>query len=89
MPPKPYFVSLHHKISLDVNLPALAFVDERAQELISNAGGVLLPKCFSPSRYRQIAQLAANHLPRLESRFNYRGKVSQIKLFRRFGLLKG
>ncbi|MFO7877043.1 MAG: hypothetical protein R6U55_10735 [Desulfovermiculus sp.] len=81
-----YFVSLHHQIRLDVNLPALAPLDARSQDLLRQAAGVLMPKYFSPIRYRQVAELAPNHFPRLGPRYLYRGKASQIRLFRELGL---
>ncbi|WP_051564440.1 ATP-grasp domain-containing protein [Desulfovermiculus halophilus] len=81
-----YFVSLHHQIRLDVNLPALAPLDERSRDLLHNAAGVLMPKYFSPIRYRQIQDLAPNHFPRLGPRYLYRGKASQIRLFRQLEL---
>lgn len=77
-----YFVSLHHQIRLDVNLPALAPLDVRSKDLLRKAAGVLMPKYFSPIRYRQVAELAPNHFPRLGPRYLYRGKASQIRLFR-------
>ncbi len=81
-----YFVSLHHQIRLDVNLPALAPLDVRSQDLLRKATGVLMPKYFSPVRYRQVAALAPNHFPRLGPRYRYRGKASQIHLFRELNL---
>jgi len=81
-----YFVSLHHQIRLDVNLHALAPFDGRSQELLRNAAGVLMPKYFSPIRYRQVAELAPNHFPRLGPRYLYRGKASQIRLFQELDL---
>lgn len=81
-----YFVSLHHQIRLDVNLPALAPLDARSKDLLRKAAGVLMPKYFSPIRYRQVAELAPNHFPRLGPRYLYRGKASQIRLFRAQGL---
>lgn len=81
-----YFVSLHHQIRLDVNLPALAPLDARSQDMLRQAAGVLMPKYFSPIRYRQVAELAPNHFPRLGPRYLYRGKASQIHLFRAHGL---
>ena len=85
-PPCKYFVSLHHQIRLDVNLPALAPLDERSRDLLCNAAGVLMPKYFSPVRYQQVAALAPNHFPRLGPRYLYRGKASQIRLFRDLAL---
>ncbi|MDZ7759838.1 MAG: hypothetical protein U5L00_06230 [Desulfovermiculus sp.] len=81
-----YFVSLHHQIRLDVNLPALAPLDQQSQEVLRNAAGVLMPKYFSPVRYRQVADLAPNHFPRLGPRYFYRGKASQIRLFQELEL---
>ena len=81
-----YFVSLHHKIGLDVNIPALAELTPRRRELIQNAAGVLLPRYFSPSRCREVASLARNIFPRIEARYHYRGKTEQIRLLRRLNL---
>jgi ribosomal protein S6--L-glutamate ligase len=81
-----YFVSLHHKIGLDVNIPALAELTPQRRELIRGAAGVLLPRYFSPSRCREVASLARNVFPRIEARYHYRGKTEQIRLMRRLGL---
>ena len=86
MTAKPYFVSLHHEIKLEENLPAIGAWDEAALNLLQNARGVLMPKYFSPPRYRYVASLARSHFPRLSTRYAYRGKSSQIHLFRRLGL---
>lgn len=82
----PYFVSLHHEIRLDENLPAIGAWDEAALSLLHNARGVLMPKYFSPPRYRYVASLARAHFPRLATRYAYRGKADQIRLFRRLGI---
>jgi len=81
----PFFVSLHHSIRLDENLPAIGLWDEQAENLIRRATGVLLPKYFSPVRYRRVAALARAHFPRYGARYAYRGKASQIGLFRSLG----
>ena len=78
---QPYFVSLHHQIRLDENLPALGPLDADAVALISGAAGVLMPKYGSPIRYRQVAAIARSHFPRLAARYAYRGKARQTALF--------
>ena len=83
---KAYFVSLHHRIGLDVNIPALAELTPQRKELIRDAAGVLLPRYFSPSRCRAVASLAENIFPRIKARYHYRGKTDQIRLMRRLGL---
>lgn len=82
----PYFVSLHHEIRLEENLPAIGAWDGAALRLLQNARGVLMPKYFSPPRYRYVASLAQAHFPRLDTRYAYRGKAAQIHLFRRLGV---
>ena len=82
MSKQPYFVSLHHQIRLDENLPALGPIDADAAALISGAAGVLMPKYGSPTRYRQVARMARSHFPRLAARYAYRGKARQTALFR-------
>ena len=81
-----YFVSLHHRIGLDVNIPAIAELTPQRRELIRGAAGVLLPRYFSPSRCREVASLATNIFPSIEARYHYRGKTEQIRLMRRLGL---
>ncbi|MEF8942842.1 MAG: hypothetical protein V5B78_08650 [Desulfohalobiaceae bacterium] len=81
-----YFVSLHHRIGLDVNIPALAELTPQRRELIRGAAGVLLPRYFSPGRCRTVASLTDNIFPRIEARYHYRGKTDQIRLMRRLGL---
>ena len=81
-----YFVSLHHKIGLDVNIPAIAELTPRRRELIRRAAGVLLPRYFSPSRCREVASLARNTFPNILPRYYYRGKTEQIRLMRRLSL---
>lgn len=81
-----YFVSLHHRIGLDVNIPALAQLNSRRRELIRGAAGVLLPRYFSPGRCQEVASLARNLFPRIEARYHYRGKTDQIRLMRRLDL---
>lgn len=81
----PYFVSLHQHIRLDENLPSIGAWDEHAEALIRGATGVLMPKYFTPSRYRRIRELARAHFPSYDVRYAYRGKASQIELFRRHG----
>ena len=83
---KAYFVSLHHRIDLDVNIPALAQLNTRRRELIRGAAGVLLPRYFSPGRCQEVASLARNLFPRIEARYHYRGKTDQIRLMRRLDL---
>ncbi len=86
MPHSAYFVSLHHRIRLDVNIPALAELTPKRRELIRGATGVLLPRYFSPTRCREIASLAPNIFPRIEARYHYRGKTAQIRLMRELNL---
>lgn len=81
-----YFVSLHHQIRLDENLPALGPLDANAVALISGAAGVLMPKYGSPTRYHQVAMIAKSHFPRLAARYAYRGKARQTVLFRALGI---
>lgn len=80
-----YFVSLHHKIKLDKNLPAIAYLDRDSLELISGATGVLMPKYFSPVRLKEITSIAPAYFPNLHPRYCYRGKAEQVRLFRRLG----
>ncbi len=80
-----YFVSLHHKIKLDKNLPAIGYLDREYKELLSGATGVLMPKYFSPVRYKKISSIAPNHFPNLSPRYSYRGKADQIHLFSKYG----
>jgi len=80
-----YFVSLHHKIKLDKNIPAIGTLHQEYLELLSGATGVLMPKYFSPVRYRKVSSIATNHFPNLSPRYSYRGKAEQIKLFGRYG----
>ena len=84
--PRPYFLSLHHQFRLDENLPALAPLDEQSRTLIRNAAGVLMPKYFSPSRHRLMADLARTFFPDLSARYCYRGKAQQIRLFEELGV---
>jgi ribosomal protein S6--L-glutamate ligase len=81
-----YFVSLHHRIRLDENLPPIGPLDEEAARLVAGAAGALMPKYCPPGRYREIARLARSHFPHLAPRYDYRGKARQIRLFRRLGL---
>lgn len=83
---QPYFVSLHHQIRLDENLPALGPLDADAAALIAGAAGVLMPKYGSPTRYHQVATIARSHFPRLTARYAYRGKARQTDLFRRLAI---
>jgi len=80
-----YFVSLHHKIKLDKNLPAIGYLDSESKDLISGAKGVLMPKYFSPVRYKKVSSLATAHFPNLRPRYHYRGKAEQINLFNKYG----
>jgi ribosomal protein S6--L-glutamate ligase len=81
-----YFVSLHHRIRLDENLPPIGPLDEAAARLIAGAAGVLMPKYCPPGRYRDVTRLARSHFPHLAPRYAYRGKARQIRLFRRLGV---
>lgn len=81
-----YFVSLHHKIKLDENFSALGFWDDHMISLVQGAQGVLMPKFFSPTRYRQILGLNPNHFPNLAPRFSFRGKANQCRLFRAYNV---
>jgi ribosomal protein S6--L-glutamate ligase len=87
MAPASYLVSFHHRIRLDCNLPPLSCLyDEETKRLVRGAKGVLMPKYLSPARYRAISKLANSHFPDLTGRFYYRGKATQIRLFRRLGI---
>ncbi|MCF8061565.1 MAG: hypothetical protein K9M82_03530 [Deltaproteobacteria bacterium] len=81
-----YFVSLHHRIRLDENLPPIGPLDEETARLIAGAAGVLMPKYCPPARYREVTRLARSHFPHLAPRYAYRGKARQIRLFRRLGV---
>jgi len=83
---RPYFVSLHHQIRLDENLPPLAHLDARAISIITAAAGVLMPKYCSPARYRLLLSLARASFPNLAPRFACRGKARQALLFKRLGI---
>ncbi len=86
MSKKGYFISLHHRIKLDLNLPSIGALGQKEKELIQGAFGVLMPKYFSPLRYKEVAYLARSHFPHFMTRYTYRGKAKQIRLFRRLGL---
>lgn len=78
----PYFVSLHHRIRLDENLPPLGPLDADSARLIAGAAGVLMPKYCTPSRYRLVASIARSYFPNPRPKIAYRGKAKQIRLFR-------
>ncbi len=83
---EPYFVSLHHQIRLDENLPPIGPLDAAASRLIAGAAGVLMPKYCPPARYEEVSRLARFHFPRLSARYACRGKARQVLLFRRLGI---
>jgi len=83
----PYFVSFYPRIPLEENLSIFEpLVDRSTRILIKNAAGVLLPPYIPPWRYNDIKVLARNWFPRLESRFEYNGKIAQIWLFQQMGV---
>jgi ribosomal protein S6--L-glutamate ligase len=87
MASKPYFVSLHPGIVLDENLSLFSDLsDDRVRPLLAHAAGVLLPNYITPTRYAQVTQVAGAWFPRLDTRFQYRGKTKQIELFRALGV---
>ncbi len=81
-----YFVSLHHKIKLDMNFSALGYWDEKMIKAVQGARGILMPKYFSPTRYRQILTVNRIHFPNLSPRFSFRGKANQARLFRAYNI---
>lgn len=84
---KPYFVSFHPGISMDVNLPIFSPVeDPDVQSLLQAAAGVLLPSYVTPRRYRMITRCCRSWFPRLDTRFSSCGKTAQIALFRNQGV---
>lgn len=86
-PEKPYFVSFHPGIPLEVNLPVFSPVeDPEVQSLLRSAAGVLLPSYVTPARYRAITRCCRSWFPRLDTRFTCCGKTAQIRLFRDHGV---
>jgi len=81
-----YFVSLHHKIKLDMNFSALGYWDDNMLKTVQGASGILMPKYFSPTRYRQILAINQNHFPNLLPRFSFRGKANQTRLFQEYNI---
>jgi ribosomal protein S6--L-glutamate ligase len=83
----PYFVSFHPDIITEENLALFEPVESTGvRDLLKEAAGVILPTYVPPWRYRAIVRCARNWFPRLDTRFNYRGKIKQILLFRRLGV---
>lgn len=83
----PYFVSLHPGITLDENVSLFEdLTNGRVRILLAEALGVLLPNYITPSRYAQITEVARAWFPRLEARFQCRGKTKQIRLFQELGV---
>ena len=84
---KPYFVSFHPGISMEVNLPVFSPLDDPdVQSLLRSAAGVLLPSYVTPRRYRMITRCCRSWFPRLDTRFRSCGKTAQITLFRNQGV---
>lgn len=83
----PYFVSFYPRIPLEENLSLFdPLMDPGVRNLIKQAAGVLLPTYTPPWRYSEIKGLAREWFPRLDTRFEYAGKIAQIRLFRRIGV---
>lgn len=80
-----YFVSFRPEIRMEENLPPYEPLYAGVRDLVTNAAGVLLPEHPTPWRYRSITECAKQWFPRLDARFNYYGKTSQIRLFRQMG----
>ncbi len=82
-----YFVSFDPETRAEENVPPFSpLEDSRLVTLIGGAMGVILPVYLTPARYESITRHAADWFPRLESRYLYRGKCSQIRLFRKLGV---
>ncbi len=82
-----YFVSFDPQVRAEENVPPFSSLeDPRLVSLIGGAVGVILPVYLTPTRYASITRHAADWFPRLESRYLYRGKCSQIRLFRQLGV---
>ncbi len=83
----PYFVSFRPELTMEENLPPFTSIaDPGTIDLLRKAVGVLLPSHVSPWTYRSITQHAKNWFPRLEGRFNFQGKTSQVHLFASMGV---
>ncbi len=86
MPVSPYCVSFRPEVEMEENFPPLCGVeDPETIELLGKAAGVLLPAHVSPWRYLGITRHAGNWFPRLEAKFNSRGKTKQAYLFPKLG----
>ena len=81
-----YFVSFNPEIGMEENIPLFAGLgDPAVRRLIANAAGIVLPGYVSPWRYHGITRYAKDWFPKLDARFTYPGKSSQILLFRKLG----
>jgi ribosomal protein S6--L-glutamate ligase len=84
---RPYFVSFNPDIRMEENLPVFSSLDEpEVRCLLEGAAGVVLPSYVTPWRYRSITRWCRSWFPRLDARFDYCGKTSQIMLFRALGV---
>ncbi|MDY0039475.1 MAG: ATP-grasp domain-containing protein [Desulforhabdus sp.] len=84
---KPYIVSFYPRIPMEENLTVFQPLDgPRIRRLLTEAAGILLPPYTPPWRYHVITRLAKRWFPRLETRFEYRGKAKQISLFQQLGV---
>ncbi len=82
-----YFVSFDPQFPLEENCPPFCDLeDKKLLTLVGGALGVILPVYLSPVRYRAITHHAKDWFPNLEPRFLYKGKCSQIELFRQSGV---
>ncbi len=83
----PYFISLYPRIPLEENLSIFdPLTDPGVRHLIKSATGLLLPPYVPPWRYNEIKTLARHWFPRLDARFEYAGKIAQIRLFQQMGV---
>lgn len=84
---RPYCVSFRPEVEMEENLPPLAAIEDPGTiDLLRRAAGVLLPSHVSPWRYQSITGHAREWFPRLEARFNFRGKTKQVYLFQKMGV---
>lgn len=82
-----YFVSFDPRFPLEENCSPFADLEDRnLLALLEGALGVVLPVYLTPARYEAITRHAKDWFPDLRSRFIYRGKCSQIELFRHSGV---
>lgn len=82
-----YFVSFDPAFAVEENVPPFSDLEDPGLlALLRGAIGVILPLYLSPRRYDIVTRHARDWFPRLETRFRYRGKCSQIRLFRQLGV---